>query len=120
MKRMILSFVILIMLSTAFSQVHSSSLIEPEIPASDSKCENESRLRSIEGVKAVEFTLSNRSKTTIVLYWLNYEGKRVQYETVEPGMQVKQPTFLTHPWVVTDTKGRCIRILTPPGDFVIQ
>jgi von Hippel-Lindau disease tumor supressor len=117
MKKMILSLGILIM---SFTTDSSSSFIAPNTLANDSKCEQESRLRSIEGVKATEFTLTNHSKTTIVLYWLNYEGKRVKYEQVAPGDQVTQPTFLTHPWVVTDTKGRCIRILTPPGDFVIQ
>jgi von Hippel-Lindau disease tumor supressor len=123
MKRMILSFSILITLFPAFSQERSSPLtyfINPDISASDSSCEKESSLRSIEGVTPVEFTLINRSKIKIVLYWLNYEGKRVKYEEVVPGMQVKQPTFLTHPWVVADTKGLCIRILTPPGNFAIQ
>lgn len=94
--------------------------INSNTPASDSTCEKESRLRSTEGVTPVEFTLLNRSKITITLYWLDYEGKRVKYEEIAPDKQVKQPTYLTHPWVVTDPKGRCIRILTPPGDFVIE
>ena len=123
MKRMILLFSILLMVFTVFSQARPSSIIDfadPNTPASDSNCEKESKLRSKEGVTPVEFTLTNRSKNKIVLYWLNYEGKRIKYEEVIPGDQVKQPTFLTHPWVVTNTQGQCVRILTPPGDFVIQ
>jgi hypothetical protein len=123
MKKMVLSFSLLIILSPAFAQGRVSShfyATDSNTVVSDSTCEKESKLRSIEGVTAVEFTLTNHSTNAIVLYWLNYEGKRVKYEEVAPGKQVKQPTFLTHPWVVTDMKGRCIRILTPPGDFVIQ
>jgi hypothetical protein len=119
MKRMTLWFSIAMLWLPAISQGRSASLFDPVPLAGDSTCEKESRLRSTEGVTPVEFTLTNRSKNTIILYWLNYEGKRVQYEAVAPGKQVKQPTFLTHPWVVTDPKGRCIRILIPPGDFVI-
>lgn len=117
MKKLILLLGILTM---SFTTNSSSSFIDPNTLAGDSKCEQESHLRSIEGVKATEFTLTNHSKTTILLYWLNYEGKRVKYEEIPSGQRVNQPTFLTHPWVVTDTKGRCIRILTPPGDFVIE
>ncbi len=102
------------------SSLNDFYFIESDAPASDSTCEKESSSRSKEGVTPVEFTLTNRTKITIVLYWLDYEGKRVKYEEVAPGYQIKQPTFLTHPWVVTDNKGRCLRVLTPPGDFVIQ
>jgi von Hippel-Lindau disease tumor supressor len=104
----------------ASSLINHLNVSESETSASDASCEKESTLRSKEGVDPVEFTLINRSKNTIVLYWLDYEGKRVKYEEIAPGLQVKQPTYLTHPWVVTDTKGRCLRILTPPGNFVIE
>ena len=117
MKKLILSLGLLTM---SFTTDSSPSFIDPNTFANDSRCDQESHLRSKEGVKAIEFTLTNHTKSTLFLYWLNYEGKRVKYEEVPPGQRVNQPTFLTHPWVVTDTKGRCIRILTPPGDFVIQ
>lgn len=117
MKKIILMLGILAM---SFTTPPPLSFTDPNTLASESKCEQESGLRSIEGVKATEFTLTNHTKFTLLLYWLNYEGKRVKYEEIPPGQRVNQPTFLTHPWVVTDTKGRCIRILTPPGDFVIQ
>jgi hypothetical protein len=96
------------------------NLVDSDSAASQPACEKESTLRSKEGVTPVEFTLLNRSKSTVVLYWINYEGKRVKYEEIGPNLQVKQPTYLTHPWVVADTKGRCLRVLTPPGDFVIE
>jgi von Hippel-Lindau disease tumor supressor len=117
MKKMILLLGILTM---SFTSLPAPSFIDPNTFANDSGCDQESHLRSKEGVKATEFTLTNHTKTTIVLYWLNYEGKRVKYEDNPSGQRVSQPTFLTHPWVATDTKGRCIRILTPPGDFVIE
>lgn len=123
MKKIVLSFGLLILLSPAFSKGSFSSplsFIDSETAASDSTCAKESSLRSIEGVTPAEFTLINRSKNPLVLYWLDYEGKRIRYEEIPPDKQMKQPTFLTHPWVVADTKGRCIRILTPPGDFEIR
>ena len=52
----------------------------------------------------VETTMSfaNKSKQTIKVYWLDEEGKRVHYKTLEDGESYDQMTYLTHPWLITD------------------
>jgi hypothetical protein len=53
----------------------------------------------------VETTIKfvNRSKQTIKVYWLDYEGKRQLKETVKDGDSYESKrTYLTHPWLTTD------------------
>src|SRR5205085_7544171 len=45
------------------------------------------------------------------LFWLDFKGARVFYQQVPPLKTINQPTFLTHPWIVADQAGTCIRIL---------
>ena len=53
----------------------------------------------------VETTIKfvNKSKQTIKVYWLDYEGVRTLYETVKNGDSYEAgKTYLTHPWLITD------------------
>jgi von Hippel-Lindau disease tumor supressor len=60
------------------------------------------------GIKSVshdvEATLKfvNKSGKTVKVYWLDYEGDRKLYQTLQDGESYDQPTYLTHPWVITD------------------
>ncbi|HLF84935.1 MAG TPA: caspase domain-containing protein [Blastocatellia bacterium] len=102
------------------SLINDFYFIDPDIPLTNPSCENESNLRSLEGSSETAFTLTNRSKIALITYWLDDQGKRVKYAEVPPGYKIEQKTFTTHPWVVADARGKCIRILAPPGDFVIK
>lgn len=95
----------------------------PQIELStNSSCGIESTLRSKESTSPLgaTFTLINQSNVPIVLYWLNYQGQRVKYAEVKPNSQIEQKTYLTHPWVVTDPNGKCLRALEAPGSFIIK
>ncbi len=76
-------------------------------------CIRESSLRSIEGVASTTIQFVNFTSQDIQVYWLNYEGRRVLYKTLTARENYLQSTFLTHPWVVTDTSGRCLGIFLP-------
>lgn len=91
-------------------------------PQIDSSCRIESTLSSKESAAPREtaFTLVNQSKVPIVLYWLNYQGQRVKYAEIAPNDRFEQPTYLLHPWVVTDSSGKCLRTLEAPGNFLIK
>jgi hypothetical protein len=54
----------------------------------------------------VETTIKfvNKSKQTIKVYWLDYDGDRVFYNTLEDGESYEQQTYVTHPWLITDEK----------------
>jgi hypothetical protein len=75
-------------------------------------CNLESALHSITATAAaIEFL--NASAITQKVYWLNYGGMRVLYSTLAPGQSFLQRTFLTHPWVSTDSSNTCRAIYLP-------
>jgi len=65
--------------------------------------------RSEKGSKAAVVEVVNKAKTQPVdLYWIDYKGKRVFYAKVQPGARIKQQTYRSHPWIITNQKGRCL------------
>lgn len=74
-------------------------------------CAEEARLRSLNGDRATELTVVNAGKAERLMFWLDYEGRRVLYRRIAPGMSLTQPTFASHPWVIADGDGRCRRIV---------
>ena len=67
-------------------------------------CPNESAMRSVTGDQATNITfevIGENDETQFKIYWLDYDGKRVFYKHVFAGDLYNQPTFMTHPWVVT-------------------
>ncbi len=59
------------------------------------------------GDSEIETTISfvNKAKKTVKVYWLDHDGDRVLYATLEEGETHEQPTFLTHPWLITNEDG---------------
>ena len=70
-------------------------------------------VRSLRSELETRITFVNRSDQPIQTHWLDFDGKRKLYETVPPGKQVDQPTFVMHPWVVTDARGRAWGVYYP-------
>lgn len=82
-------------------------------------CTSERSIKSADSNQAAKVQFKNDSKSRVKIYWLNYEGKREHYSDVAPGRSYSQDTFMTHPWVVTDTSGQCILLFRPlPGATV--
>lgn len=66
---------------------------------------------------ATTFTLENNSTETLHLYWINYDGELVLYETLAPGDSAVQPTFEGHNWVLYDAaSGQPLQYLGNPAD----
>ena len=87
-----------------------------------SSCSLESGLRSINGTVSTSIEFLNRTSESVTVYWLNYQGTRVFYNTLDAGQSYVQQTYLTHPWVVIDAAGACLGIWLPadsPGAAVI-
>jgi hypothetical protein len=76
-------------------------------------CPGEGGWRSTEGRTPTYINFANRTGQAIRTYWLDYQGRRRFYNEIPPGTTHRQPTYLTHPWVVTDANGNCLRILMP-------
>lgn len=77
----------------------------------DSSCATESTYKSRDGLAQAELTVFNNSDETVKVWWLNYDGKRTFYRDVAPHKSYIQPTWLTHPWVITSVGGACYRFL---------
>ena len=77
----------------------------------------EEHLRSTAGDDATSIHFENASAQTINLYWLNYSGERVLYNVLSPGDSRDRPTYVTHPWVITDAEGNCLAVYRSRGAF---
>ncbi|RZI38291.1 hypothetical protein EGT07_34960, partial [Herbaspirillum sp. HC18] len=81
--------------------------------AADYACDKESELRSTDGSHATTISFINLRKDPVKVYWLTYAGQRKFYVDIAPGAQHDQPTYLTHPWVITDVHNSCLEIYLP-------
>jgi hypothetical protein len=77
------------------------------------RCPEEGRLRSTDGRTSTYINFVNHTRQAIRTYWLNYEGHRQYYAEIQAGATYRQQTYLTHPWVVTDSSDNCLRVLMP-------
>jgi hypothetical protein len=83
-----------------------------ELPALD--CSQEPLLRSLNGDTPTSVEFVNATDGPVNVYWIDYEGSRVLYHELLPaGQSVQQPTYVTHPWVVTDEADGCLAIFQP-------
>lgn len=84
-------------------------------PLADPSCQLESQLKSTDGKTPFNLTFANNTNETLQTLWLDYNGKRVFYRDIPPGTSYVQRTFITHPWVVADKSGRCLRLYVTDG-----
>ncbi len=111
--------VTLIFVSTVQFSACSTTAVIPEnavtLEALDCSQEEQLKSESFEVKSRVMFT--NTSSNTVALRWINYQGERDtqpdQLVQIQPGKSTTRDTFLTHPFVVTDTAGTCLSIYLP-------
>jgi len=99
----------------------SSSSPVANLPVADASCDTEATSHSLNSNTATSFTLVNRTSVALSLFWLNFQGQRVHYQDVPAGQSRDQATFITHPWVVADPAGKCIRLflVTTPATITV-
>lgn len=81
------------------------------LPALD--CAEEANLQSENSETGVTITWINVSGEVRKTFWINYQGDRVPYQTLQPDDQADQGTFAGHPWVITDESDTCVEIYVP-------
>jgi hypothetical protein len=79
-------------------------------------CTEERTLRSLGTATPTSITFVNKSGEAKRVYWLNHSGERVLYFTLPVGQSMRQPTFISHPWVVTNTSDQCQGIYMPAAN----
>jgi len=81
--------------------------------AAGARCPEETGLRSLSGTTSTTMTFVNDTTEAVRLFWLDYQGKRIFYSEIPAGRTAVQPTYLTHPWVVANQNGDCLRVYMP-------
>jgi hypothetical protein len=76
----------------------------------NASCRDERSLRSVQGNVHNTMKFVNHTSHEVRSYWLDYNGRRVFYKAIAPNGNYTQPTFQTHPWVITDQHDNCLNI----------
>jgi hypothetical protein len=71
-------------------------------------CTNLIGLRSTNGNQSVNLSFLNKTRKSINIIWIDYHGAHVPYKTLLPDQVLKQRSYVTHPWLITDTSGNCL------------
>ena len=66
--------------------------------------------RSARTGEEVYLTFRNQTAGKVTLYWLNRDGKRQFYETIEPRQKYVRRTFDGHNWEVVNQQGKTVGI----------
>lgn len=75
--------------------------------------DHEGGLRSVESERETEIRFVNHRDEPIVINWLDYQGTRERYGVLAAGGVQEQQTYVNHPWVITDLRGRSLAVLLP-------
>jgi hypothetical protein len=80
-------------------------------------CSSERDVRSQASEVTLSLTFVNDTTVRVSVYWIDFAGARVFYNSLEPGASYTQSTYVTHPWVVVDPSGKCLALVVPiaPG-----
>lgn len=76
-------------------------------------CSGEGRIKSSTGA-SIYMDFVNQRGSNMNIYWLDYNTGRVSYkQNLANGQTHNQQTYVTHPWLITDSTGTCIGIYRP-------
>jgi hypothetical protein len=64
--------------------------------------------KSIGGMPAVTIRFVNHDSGPVGVYWLNFQGFLVYYETLAPKASFKQSTFRSNAWVMLNGSFNCV------------
>jgi hypothetical protein len=87
--------------------------VGPTARGGEFSCLFEHSLKSRDADHRTTVAFQNLSSEPISPYWLDYSGKRIPYQRINRGDSRTQETYISHPWVLVDAKGRCRKIILP-------
>jgi hypothetical protein len=79
-------------------------------------CAKESGYKSLNADQVVRVQFTNATNGRINIYWLNYDGHRILFNTLRKGENHSFQTYVTHPWVITTTHDACLMLYLPSSD----
>jgi hypothetical protein len=88
-------------------------------PPSGRSCETEGNYASQPSKESTDITFDNRSDKPVKVYWLNFNGARVFYESLAPSGRIAQPTFVGHNWLIATLGEQCIGIFKTASESIV-
>jgi hypothetical protein len=76
-------------------------------------CAVRQNLRSVAEGASMTLTFINRSTSTRNIRWVNYQGRAQGSSSTPAGGRYSVNTAVGHPFMVTDSRGRCLEIHVP-------
>jgi hypothetical protein len=61
----------------------------------------------------LQLTIHNRRDEAIKFWWVDYNGNPVLYGDIPSGAAIRQHSFGTHPWLITNNNGDLISWVVP-------
>jgi hypothetical protein len=65
----------------------------------------------------------NDHSIAVRLYWIDFDGKKKLYATLQPGKSISQSTYAGHLWLITDLSDKRIALVAAgkkPARFTIK
>lgn len=90
-----------------------------EQEAEELACSEATGLKSQNSDKPVKLRFVNESAGTIIIQWIDFNGALKEYAQLQPGKELIQDTFMTHPWIAAYQEGSCRQLFRPSGDVSV-
>jgi von Hippel-Lindau disease tumor supressor len=78
-------------------------------------CPREPELKSDASTAAATIRFDNGRSSPVRVYWLDFTGRRVLYQSLTAGQTIYQPTYASHRWLVATEDDRCLGVYEPVG-----
>lgn len=75
-------------------------------------CGLEATTRSRESRTPISIRFFNLTSQVVQLHFLDFNGRRQPFGALQPSDSRFQPTFITHTWVMTDSRGQCLALFS--------
>ncbi len=76
-------------------------------------CSLQSLWRSVNSLTDTQILFRNKTSQPIKIWELNFSGNQDYKGDVDPGQQLLVDTYVSHPWLVTDSDGNCRGVYSP-------
>jgi VHL beta domain len=81
--------------------------------ANAATCADILTMKSRDSGQEITFKVTNNTTGARNYDWLSYEGKRENYGNIAPGETVRIKTFISHPWIFSDSENECVEAFLP-------
>jgi hypothetical protein len=85
----------------------------PADPAYERPCTDAGKLKSERSNEPAKIRFVNESGATLVIQWIDFKGALKEYGELQPGAEMIQDTFITHPWIAAYQEGSCRQLFLP-------